>query len=180
MPLFKAGGDKRGKPKPFGRMQSVPENTKSSEEFSDGRDSGGSAYSFDPTNALIAPHLSWKDLTVESISTFTRTRSEILKGISGRLKPHRLTCVLGPSGAGKSTLMNVLSGRIADSYSMSVKGRIECGDKRINYVDLRDRIAYVMQHDCLLPTDTAKESILFGAIMRGVPNPEERTDKIMK
>jgi ABC-type multidrug transport system ATPase subunit len=128
----------------------------------------------------LEPHLSWNDLHVESISTFRRHKHHILKGISGRLAPHRLTCVLGPSGAGKSSLMNVLSGRIANSMNMKVAGSISYDNKEVHYRNLRDRIAYVMQHDCLLATNTAREAILFGATMRGVPNPEERTEKIMK
>lgn len=35
----------------------------------------------------------------------------ILAGVSGALRPGRLTFILGPSGAGKTTLMKILAGR---------------------------------------------------------------------
>lgn len=35
----------------------------------------------------------------------------ILEGISGKMKPGGLCCVLGPSGAGKSTFVDILAGR---------------------------------------------------------------------
>jgi len=37
---------------------------------------------------------------------------EILKGVTGVIKPGRLTCILGASGAGKTSLLNILSGSL--------------------------------------------------------------------
>lgn len=39
----------------------------------------------------------------------------ILDGISGALRPGRITLLLGPPGAGKSTLLNALAGRLQKS-----------------------------------------------------------------
>ena len=36
----------------------------------------------------------------------------ILKGVTGAIKPGRLTCILGASGAGKTSLLNILSGSL--------------------------------------------------------------------
>jgi len=38
-------------------------------------------------------------------------RLELLKGLSGFLRPNDLLCLMGGSGAGKTTLMDVLAGR---------------------------------------------------------------------
>jgi ABC-type multidrug transport system ATPase subunit len=38
----------------------------------------------------------------------------MLDGVSGVLKPGRLTLLLGPPGAGKSTLLRTLSGQLKD------------------------------------------------------------------
>ena len=195
--VFKSGAGKHGRSQWFSspdrrkdtavvpRMPSVPEHKHSTSESNHSSaeptvSDADSKREPDFYDYDLEPHLSWNDLHVESISTFRRHKHHILKGISGRLAPHRLTCVLGPSGAGKSSLMNVLSGRIANSMNMKVAGSISYDNKEVHYRNLRDRIAYVMQHDCLLATNTAREAILFGATMRGVPNPEERTEKIMK
>ena len=35
----------------------------------------------------------------------------ILEGVSGKMRPGGLCCVLGPSGAGKSTFVDILAGR---------------------------------------------------------------------
>ena len=37
---------------------------------------------------------------------------EILKRVTGIIRPHRLTCILGASGAGKTSLLNILSGSL--------------------------------------------------------------------
>jgi len=36
----------------------------------------------------------------------------ILRGVTGAIKPGRLTCILGASGAGKTSLLNILSGSL--------------------------------------------------------------------
>jgi ATPase subunit of ABC transporter with duplicated ATPase domains len=36
----------------------------------------------------------------------------ILKGVTGIIRPQRLTCILGASGAGKTSLLNILSGSL--------------------------------------------------------------------
>ena len=45
-------------------------------------------------------------------------RFRILDGISGALRPGRITLLLGPPGAGKSTLLNALAGRLQKSNLM--------------------------------------------------------------
>lgn len=51
------------------------------------------------------------------------SKKPVLKGVSGRAEPGRLTAIMGPSGAGKTTLFNCLSGRIADT-GMEFKGTV--------------------------------------------------------
>lgn len=151
-------------------------------KFGSTSDSDASASSWarsTATSNLHLPHLHWRDLVVESVG-LSGKRTQILKGISGRLAPHRLTCVIGPSGAGKSTLMNVLSGRVAKTRGIHIQGKIAFDTVVMKYQDLRDRVAYVMQHDCLLHTETAREAIEFSASLRGVPRARLKAVSLLK
>lgn len=108
-----------------------------------------------------APTVQWCDLNFSAGST------QILKGMAGELRPGELSCILGPSGAGKSTLLNVLAGRqrtSGDGFSFS--GTIEVGDQLVTPDQMRKLVAYVMQDDSLLPTQTVEESLLFSSALK--------------
>ena len=47
-----------------------------------------------------------------SLHAAKRETKEILKRVTGIIRPHRLTCILGASGAGKTSLLNILSGSL--------------------------------------------------------------------
>lgn len=52
-----------------------------------------------------------------------RTRKfNILDGVSGVLKPGRLTLLLGTPGSGRSVLMKALAGRLGQEKSLKVTG----------------------------------------------------------
>lgn len=135
---------------------------------------GSSAVGLDtPTGR--PPTLQWCDLR------FTVPGGqEILKGVSGQLKPGELSSILGPSGAGKTTLLNVLAGRQRTSGGgYQLNGNIEFGDQVLQPEEIKRRVAYVMQDDTLLPTQTVREALLFSAAMK-LPGSsrEEREGKV--
>ena len=47
----------------------------------------------------------------------------ILKGVTGIIRPQKLTCILGASGAGKTSLLNILSG---SPVSGTLSGQLVC------------------------------------------------------
>ena len=74
--------------------------------------------------------------------------------------------IMGPSGAGKSSILNVLAGRSASAANIEITGTITVAGQRINPVEFRERIAYVMQDDSLLATATPREALEFSAQLR--------------
>ncbi len=58
--------------------------------------------------------LSWKDIQYQvpvEDSANVETWKPILHGLTGRVPPGEILCILGPSGAGKTSLLDILSGR---------------------------------------------------------------------
>jgi len=74
--------------------------------------------------------------------------------------------IMGPSGAGKSSILNVLAGRSASAAGIEITGTITVAGQRINPLEFRERIAYVMQDDSLLATATPREALEFSAQLR--------------
>lgn len=88
---------------------------------------------------------------------------QLLKTVSGIVKPGQLICLMGASGAGKTTLMDVVAGR-------KTQGTIE-GDVLLNGHPKEQSVwrrvsAYVEQTDILHFTATVWETLLFSARLR--------------
>jgi len=107
--------------------------------------------------------LEWSDLK------FSIGDKHILRGISGVLEPGHFTAILGPSGSGKSTLLNLLSGRqrtSGPSGKAPFSGEISVAGSPVTPAEMRSHIAYVMQDDRLMATETPRDCIEFSARMR--------------
>ena len=87
---------------------------------------------------------------------------QVLKDISGVHDAGRMLAILGPSGAGKTTLLNILGGNLKQTSGQIMLN----GEEACSPTDITELSAFVHQDDCLLPTMTVKETILFAAHMR--------------
>ncbi|XP_076458336.1 protein white-like [Babylonia areolata] len=100
------------------------------------------------------------------------SRKQIIKGVSGVVKPGTLLAIMGASGAGKSTLMNVLTNR-------NLKGYMIEGDVQVNGVragsSIRNVSAYVQQDDIFFGTLTVRETLTFRAMLRMDQNIKKAT-----
>lgn len=98
-------------------------------------------------------------------------KTEVLKGISCRIKKGDICVLLGPSGSGKSTLLNIIGG-IENIDS----GSIRIGDEQMESMNekqlaqyRRKHLGYVFQAYNLIPNLTVKENIEVGAYLSKNP-----------
>ncbi|KAG3061857.1 hypothetical protein PI125_g24633 [Phytophthora idaei] len=102
---------------------------------------------------------------------------QILRPVSGVLKPSTMTLVLGQPGSGKSSLMKLLSGRFPVSKKVNVEGEVTYNG--IPQETIRKRlpqfVSYVPQHDKHLPTLSVKETLEFAHACSGAEL--SKTDK---
>ncbi|GJQ09948.1 hypothetical protein GpartN1_g1739.t1 [Galdieria partita] len=94
---------------------------------------------------------------------------EILKGISGIVKPGQLLAIMGASGAGKSTLLNVLAGRMSSSGNYFASGSVRLNGEKREFSVFKKISAYVMQDDNMFAELTVHEQITLSCLLR-LPN----------
>ncbi|XP_061340257.1 ABC transporter G family member 39-like isoform X2 [Gastrolobium bilobum] len=91
---------------------------------------------------------------------------QILKNVSGIVKPSRMTLLLGPPGAGKTTLLLALAGKL--DRNLRDYGRITyCGHELTEFVPQKT-CAYISQHDLQFGQMTVREILDFSGRCLGV------------
>jgi ABC-type multidrug transport system ATPase subunit len=95
-----------------------------------------------------------------------RNKLTILDGISGVIRPSRLTLLLGPPSSGKTTLLLALAGRLGTNLQTS-------GKITYNGYDLKEIIAprtsaYVSQQDWHVAEMTVRQTLEFAGRCQGV------------
>ncbi|TYG97908.1 hypothetical protein ES288_A10G075400v1 [Gossypium darwinii] len=94
------------------------------------------------------------------------TKLNILKDISGIIKPSRMTLLLGPPSSGKTTLLLALAGKL--DPSLKVSGEVSYNGYKLNEFVPQKTSAYLSQHDVHVPEMTVQETLDFSARCQGV------------
>ncbi|CAH2059084.1 unnamed protein product [Thlaspi arvense] len=95
-----------------------------------------------------------------------KRKIQILKNITGIVKPSRMTLLLGPPSSGKTTLLQALAGKLDDTLQIS--GRITyCGHEFGEFVPQKT-CAYISQHDLHFGEMTVRETLDFSGRCLGV------------
>ncbi|GAB2300379.1 hypothetical protein Dimus_034420 [Dionaea muscipula] len=95
-----------------------------------------------------------------------KKKLQILHGISGVIKPGRMTLLLGPSGSGKSTLLLALSGLL--DAELKVSGQLTYNGYGLHEFVPQKTSAYVSQTDIHIGEMTVRETLTFSARCQGV------------
>ncbi|XP_062009972.1 pleiotropic drug resistance protein 3-like isoform X4 [Rosa rugosa] len=91
---------------------------------------------------------------------------EILRDISGIIKPSRMTLLLGPPGCGKSTLLQALAGKL--NHSLKVRGNVTYNGYKLNEFVPQKTSAYISQYDLHISEMTVREALDFAARCQGI------------
>ena len=86
---------------------------------------------------------------------------EVLHGVSMRVDPAEIVCIIGPNGSGKSTLLKTIFGLIKPT-----KGTVCFSGKEVTLEEPEDKvesgIAYIPQAKNIFPSLTVKENLEMG------------------
>uniref|UniRef100_A0A7N0T827 ABC transporter domain-containing protein n=2 Tax=Kalanchoe fedtschenkoi TaxID=63787 RepID=A0A7N0T827_KALFE len=99
-------------------------------------------------------------------SESSSAKVNILNGVSGIIKPGRMTLLLGPPGCGKTSLLLALSGNLGES--LKVTGEITYNGYTLEEFVPQKTSAYISQNDLHIPEMTVRETIDFSARCQGV------------
>nr|XP_027108034.1 pleiotropic drug resistance protein 3-like isoform X6 [Coffea arabica] len=94
------------------------------------------------------------------------SKISIIDGVSGIIKPGRMTLLLGPPGCGKTTLLKALSGNL--NQSLKVTGDISYNGYKLTEFVPQKTSAYISQYDLHNGEMTLRETLDFSLRCQGV------------
>ncbi|KAH7840599.1 hypothetical protein Vadar_019054 [Vaccinium darrowii] len=103
--------------------------------------------------------VSFRDLTL----TLKGKNKHLLRCVTGKIEPGRITAVMGPSGAGKTTFLSALVGK---TVGCKMTGSILINGKNESIHSYRKIIGFVPQDDIVHGNLTVEENLWFSARCR--------------
>ncbi|XP_044983003.1 ABC transporter G family member 45-like [Hordeum vulgare subsp. vulgare] len=106
--------------------------------------------------------------TYSHMCTTRKKPIKIINGVSGTIRPSRMTLLLGAPGSGKTTFLKALAGKL-DS-SLKLKGKVMYNGEEVNFSTPQYMHAYISQYDLHNAEMTVRETIDFSSKMLGTNN----------
>eukprot|EP01033_Poteriospumella_lacustris_P015814 gene15814-11317_t len=103
-------------------------------------------------------------LTIPGDASKGRKPLTILTGVTGSIRPGKVTAIMGPSGAGKTTLLNCLLGKQDGQWELG--GSLLINGQRETMTRFRTIVGYVPQDDIMHRDLTVYENIAYAANIR--------------
>ncbi|KAM2198559.1 hypothetical protein ACFX1Q_001821 [Malus domestica] len=113
--------------------------------------------------------ISFKDLTL----TLKAKNKHLLRCVTGKIRPGRITAVMGPSGAGKTTFLSALAGK---AIGCRRTGLILINGKNTSIHSYKKIVGFVPQDDIVHGNLTVEENLWFSAKCRlsvDLPKPDK-------
>ncbi|XP_050214446.1 ABC transporter G family member 28 [Mercurialis annua] len=113
--------------------------------------------------------IAFRDLTL----TLKHKNKHLLRCVTGKLSPGRVSAVMGPSGAGKTTFLSALTGKTSGCL---ITGMVLVNGKSEPIQAYKKIIGYVPQDDIVHGNLTVEENLWFSARCRlsaDLPKPEK-------
>ncbi|KAJ6645413.1 Protein white [Pseudolycoriella hygida] len=93
-------------------------------------------------------------------------RKHLIKNVAGIANSGEILAVMGSSGAGKTTLLNALAFRSPVGIQLSQNAERAFNGAEIGFEELSAHCAYVEQQDLFIGSLTAREHLIFQAMLR--------------
>ncbi|CAA2997206.1 ABC transporter G family member 24-like [Olea europaea subsp. europaea] len=111
------------------------------------------------TRKRLLVEIAFRDLTV----TLKGKNKNLLRSVTGKIRPGRITSVMGPSGAGKTTFLSALAGK---AVGCMVTGMVLVNGKSVSISSYRKIVGFVPQDDIVHGNLTVEENLWFSARCR--------------
>ncbi|KAI8014422.1 hypothetical protein LOK49_LG05G00734 [Camellia lanceoleosa] len=125
----------------------------------------------DEIRTRLPIEVAFKDLTL----TLKGKKKHLLRCVTGKIMPGRVSAVMGPSGAGKTTFLSALAGKVTGCTRM---GSILINGKVESIFSYKKIIGFVPQDDVVHGNLTVEENLRFSARCR-LPADLPKADKVL-